>query len=125
MAKHSKKEASEQSLDIQEFISLAGELDQLREERGVPYRKNLFEKLGGWYLDLCKRTSRTTAVSKKTYCRLCILGVLGVHNFYAGHWVKGILYLLLCWTGVSAAMTIVDWMIAVPKEADENGMIEV
>lgn len=125
MAKHHKKETASQDLDVNEFISLAGELDQLREEHGVPYQKNLFEKLGGWYLDLRERTDHTTAVDRKVYCRLCILGAFGAHHFYAKHWVKGALYLLLCWTGISAAMVAIDWMIAVPKQADENGMIEI
>lgn len=125
MTKRRKKETAEQELDVHEFIALASELDQLREKQGVPYRKNLFERLGGWYLNLRKRTDHTTAVNRKTYCRLCILGMFGVHHFYAKHWVKGLVYLLLCWTGISVAMAIVDWMIAVPKEADENGMIEI
>ncbi len=62
-------------------------------------------------------------VNRKTYCWLCLLGIFGVHHFYAKHWVKGLVYLAICWTGISAAMSLIDWMVAVPKEPDENGMI--
>jgi TM2 domain-containing membrane protein YozV len=37
--------------------------------------------------------------------------------------VKGLLYLAFSWTGIPIAMGLIDWMIAVPKQPDENGMI--
>lgn len=122
---HSKQQRKESGIDIKEFISLNAELDKLREERNIPYRKNFLERLGEWYLDFSKKMTIQTSVNKKLYCRLCLLGVFGAHHFYAKHWIKGSLYLLLCWTGIPVAMTLIDWMIAVPKEADDSGMIEV
>ena len=37
--------------------------------------------------------------------------------------VLGLLYLATFWSGFSAAMTIVDFIIAVPMKPDENGNI--
>ena len=36
------------------------------------------------------------------------LGGLGLHHFYLGHWGRGILYLLFCWTGVPAVLGVID-----------------
>ena len=52
-------------------------------------------------------------VSRKKYMRLC----------YAKRPVLGLLYLATFWSGFSAAMTIVDFIIAVPMKPDENGNI--
>ena len=60
------------------------------------------------------------------YCIIILLfGSLGIHKFYAGHALAGIIYLLLCWTGVSEFLTIVDLIIACMKDSDENGYIYV
>ena len=64
-------------------------------------------------------------VSRKTYLRLCILGIFGAHRFYAKQWVTGIFYLVTCWTGISIAMTIIDAITVIPMKPDENGMIEL
>ena len=52
-----------------------------------------------------------------------ILGAFGAHQFYAKRPVLGLLYLATFWSGFSAAMTIVDFIIAVPMKPDENGNI--
>lgn len=36
------------------------------------------------------------------------LGGLGAHKFYLGRWVQGILYLLLCWTFIPAALGVLE-----------------
>ena len=62
-------------------------------------------------------------VNRKKYLRLCILGAFGAHQFYAKRPVLGVLYLATFWTGFSAAMTIVDAVIAAPMKPDKNGSI--
>ena len=54
---------------------------------------------------------------------MSILGAFGAHQFYAKRPVLGLLYLATFWSGFSAAMTIVDFIIAVPMKPDENGNI--
>lgn len=108
-----------------EILQAADELARLREPHGITTKPNLFERAGALAVRLHDTVCRTVPVDKKRYCRLCWLGLFGVHQFYAGHLVKGLLYLLLCWTGISVGLTFVDWMIAFPKHCDEDGRIAV
>ena len=62
-------------------------------------------------------------VNRKTYLRLCWLGIFGAHRFYEKRYVLGVLYCAMCWTGFSVGMTLIDAMIAIPKKPDENGNI--
>ena len=39
------------------------------------------------------------------------LGGLGIHHFYLGHYGRGILYLIFCWTGIPAILGVVDALI--------------
>ncbi len=39
------------------------------------------------------------------------LGGLGVHKFYLGHIGSGIVYLLLCWTGIPEVLGLIDGII--------------
>lgn len=65
-------------------------------------------------------------VSKGIYIALCLfLGGIGIHKFYAGKWLVGILYALFCWTGLSLVLAVFDLIIAVFKSADERGCIYV
>ena len=65
-------------------------------------------------------------VSKGLYIALCLfLGGLGVHKFYAGKWLAGILYALFCWTGLSVVCAVIDLIIAVFKSTDEQGNMYV
>ena len=45
-----------------------------------------------------------------------LLGHLGIHNFYAGYVVRGIIQLLLCWTGISAIWALIE-VFVVSKDA--------
>lgn len=66
------------------------------------------------------------AVNKVVYCLLCLfLGGIGVHKFYAGKIVAGILYLLFCWTCIPAFIALIEFIIALCKKSDANGMIIV
>lgn len=65
-------------------------------------------------------------VSKGLYLALAIfLGGLGIHKFYAGKWIQGLLYLVFMWTYVPVALSLIDVVIAMMSPADEYGMINV
>ena len=70
-------------------------------------------------------TAFVAAMTTSAPVWLCLLAGIGINQFYARHWVKGLLYLAFSWTGIPIAMGLVDWMIAVPKQPDENGMIMI
>ena len=53
-----------------------------------------------------KGKSRTTALL------LCFfLGVIGVHKFYLGKTVQGILYLVFCWTWIPLILCVIDFIV--------------
>ncbi len=48
--------------------------------------------------------------SKSTAIIICFfLGSIGIHKFYLGENLAGILYLLFCWTGIPALIAFVDF----------------
>ena len=130
-----KKQApkQEERLNAKDVIAAYDELDQLREEHpeiaaevNPKYgEKTVMERLLGFYLSMRERFHIETKVNRKTYLRLHLLGIFGVHHFYSRHWIKGLIYLAICWSGISIGMTIIDWIAAFPKQADENGQITV
>ena len=116
-----KRKAEEMQL-VTDIAYAQEELNQLRKEHGLEKKEKGLKRLITWALD--KRDAREKVpVNKKTYIRLCLLGMFGAHRFYAKQYVTAVLYLLLCWSGISISMTIIDWMIVAPMKADENGMI--
>ena len=65
-------------------------------------------------------------VSKGIYIMLALfLGGIGLHKFYAGKWIQGLLYLVFMWTYVPVALSLIDLVIAMLSPADEYGQIEV
>ena len=65
-------------------------------------------------------------VSKGLYIMLCLfLGGAGIHKFYAGKWIAGLLYLALCWTGIPIVLSVFDLLVAMFNRADEYGEIYV
>ena len=70
--------------------------------------------------------SGTVRVNKQTYCILALLlGGLGIHKFYAKKNILGVIYLVFCWTFIPAFVAFVEFIIAITKNADVDGMIEV
>lgn len=62
---------------------------------------------------------------KLWYCIIILLfGSIGVHKFYAGHSIQGIIYMCLCWTGISEILTLIDLINAL-FEKSEDGFIFV
>ena len=102
------------------------QLNSLREENGIADTARhgpIWHAIDAFFNVRANRVRQK--VSRKTYLRLCILGIFGAHRFYAKQWVTGIFYLLTCWTGISIAMTIIDAITVIPMKPDENGMIEL
>lgn len=44
-----------------------------------------------------------------------LLGGLGIHHFYLGNLDKGVIYLLLCWTGIPPVLGLVDGIMYLVK----------
>jgi len=66
------------------------------------------------------------AVNKLAYCLLAFfLGGIGIHKFYGGKIVWGIIYICFCWTGIPAIIAFVEFIIALFKKSDRFGNIYV
>lgn len=115
----------EKEATIEEYMRAKAELDELQEKYNIePERKegpisraitNFFDR---------RDARQQVKVNKKKDLLLCIfLGWAGAHRFYQKQYLLGILYLAVCWSGYSVAMSIIDLLIIFPKEADENGDI--
>ena len=133
MAKKKNEEQPNNQIDFKDVLAIYDELDELNEANPEAVaavnkkyaKKNWFDRFLQFYLDMHEKYHIEVPVNKKTYCWLCLLGAFGVHHFYAKHRIKGLIYLAFCWTGIPVGLTLIDWMEAFPKEADENGMIIV
>ncbi len=40
-----------------------------------------------------------------------LIGGLGIHRFYMGHILPGIVYLLFCWTGIPGILGLIEGII--------------
>lgn len=65
-------------------------------------------------------------VNKIAYAMFAIfLGGLGVHKFYAGKIIHGVLYLLFCWCFIPSLIGFIEGIIALTKTPDAYGNIIV
>lgn len=108
---------------VSDIIAAQMELDALKKEHGIVDEEKGVKKAISNFFDR-KDAQSQIPLKKKTYIWLAVLlGWAGAHRFYSKQYPTAILYLLMCWSGFSFAMTVVDLMIAIPKKPDENGNI--
>lgn len=114
---------SQQIHEAQSRSLLNSENEQIWLTENKAGKVPLWVKIGDYVLS----HSRTPKlVNKRTYLILALScgWLCGAHRWYAGEKRVAIMYLLTCWTGIAAAMTIIDLFLLWAKyEADENGMI--
>ena len=116
---------NENEVSISELIKAQEELRALKEQHGIREEEGRISAAISRFFD--RRADRVEIpVNRKKYLLLAVFtGWMGGHRFYAKQYQVAILYLLLFWTGFPVAMTIVDLMIAIPKETDANGMMMI
>lgn len=125
----SKKQKSE-PLTQEEIVQLAvmqEELNALKKEQGIEKKPSGFARLVSAYLDSGEEKPKKvyTVNRRKYFCFLLFTGWCGGHQFYAGKYPAAWLYLLFFWTGFPFAMAIADFLVWLPKKADEQGNIEL
>lgn len=119
------KKEIEREVTFEEYLQAKAELEELQEKHGIEpeQKEGPISKAISTFFD--RRENREKVkVNKKKDMLLCIfLGWAGAHRFYQKQYLLGVIYLALFWTGYSAAMSIIDFLIIFPKEADEDGNI--
>lgn len=118
----SNESKEEEKTIITDIIEAQNELNTLKKEYGIEEDKGIYKLINRYYAR--KERVEKTPLKKKTYILLLVFtGIFGGHRFYAKQYPSAIAYLLLCWTGVSFVMSLIDLMIVAPLKADENGII--
>lgn len=112
-----------EEVTMEEYLAAKAELDAVREQYGVrPKEGKISRAVSNFFNRKEARELRT--VNRKKYLLLALFtGWMGGHRFYARQWVVAVLYLALFWTGFPLAMTIIDLLAAIPREADKDGNI--
>lgn len=123
MKKTNSGKAKKEEVTMGEYLAAKAELDAVREEYGVRPREGRISRAISEFFN--KRDVREQQkVNRKKYLLLALFtGWMGGHRFYARQWVVAVLYLVLFWTGFPLAMTIIDLLAAIPREADKDGNI--
>ena len=121
--KSRKKEVRLTPEELEEYMALVQELDELKAQRGEAQPEGRVSRAISGFFD--RREAREKQVlNKKKYILLAVFtGWMGGHRIDARQWPTAILYLLLFWCGFPLAMTIIDLMIVIPMKANENGNI--
>ena len=123
--KNSQDKKSTERVDFAKMALLDDDLHAVEEQYGKEEKLKLWQRLGDRYF-YWKENRELHKVKRKVYVLLTVfLGWAGIHRFYEKRWVLGLFYLALSWTGFPIALAMVDFMIALPMKADENGYIMI
>lgn len=119
------KEKDKTYIDPTLLIDLENQLQDAKEFHNVEDKPKLWVRAGDFLVNAFTKRS-LVSLNRKKYIKLAVFGgIFGAHRFYAKQYGLGILYLLTSITGFSIAMTLIDLMIALPKETDGNGIMKI
>lgn len=112
-------------IDPKKFIALEEELISLKQQYGIEEKRKWWMRIGDYIAE--RSDKEKVSVDRKKYIILAVScgWFCGAHRFYSKQKILGVLYFLLCWTGISFAMTLIDLMIVLPMKPDEHGKIQL
>lgn len=123
MGKKKDKKPEKERMNFSDLAILEDELHEAEKAAGQEKPLTWWQKLGDKYFYWQDHREKHL-VNRKVYLILTILlGWAGIHRFYEKRWKLGLFYLALCWTGFPIALAVVDFMIALPMKADDQGLI--
>ena len=114
----------EEGVDIDEYVALQRELDELEKAAGLKEEKGI-SRLISSYFERKDAREKILVSKKKLLWTALLLGWCGGHRFLLKQNILGMVYLCFCWTCFPIAMTIVDILEYIPLKADENGKVLV
>lgn len=110
-------------VDPKKMIALEAEMAALKKEYGIVDKPRWWVRIGDYIVNHAG-IRQPVPVSRRKYILLALcMGWAGGHRFYTKQYALGVIYLLFCWTGIPFAMTLIDLMIALPRQADKHGMM--
>lgn len=113
------------TIDPKKMMELELELAELKEQHGIKEERKWWHYIGD-FIAARTKDGPITVNRKKYICFAASCGwFCGAHQFYAKRYILGVLYILFFWTAIPFAMTLIDLMIALPKVANEDGIIEL
>jgi hypothetical protein len=115
-----KELSKDEKVDINEFIAAEEELSNLKKELGIKQKTHIWKKILNLIVDH-KEKRLPVRISKKKYCLLALFGgIFGIHQFAVKKYITGVIYLLVSFTGLSFAMSILDIWYAAFLKGDED-----
>ena len=114
----------EEGVNIDEYVALQRELEELQKQQGTYQEKGL-SRLISSYFERKDARDKILVSKKRLLWTALLLGWCGGHRFLLKQNILGMVYLCFCWTCFPIAMTIVDILEYIPLKADENGMVLV
>lgn len=125
MSKMFERPDPDDRIDLDEYVAAKKELDELRRQHGIAPKEGRISHMISSFFERREAREKIPVNRKKFLLLALFTGWAGGHRFYAHHYKVAIVYLLLCWTGFSIAMTIIDFVQYIPYPVDENGDIYV
>ena len=114
----------EEGVNIDEYVALQRELEELQKQQGTYEEKGL-SRLISSYFERKDARDKILVSKKRLIWTAVLLGWCGGHRFLLKQNILGLVYLCFCWTCFPIAMTIVDILEYIPLKADENGKVLV
>ena len=114
----------EEGVNIDEYVALQRELEELQKQQGTYQEKGL-SRLISSYFERKDARDKILVSKKRLLWTALLLGWCGGHRFLLKQNILGMVYLCFCWTCFPIAMTIVDILEYIPLKPDENGNILV
>lgn len=115
----------QETYGLNDFVAAEAELQELKEKYHIEDNKKqpLWQRIGDKYV-AWKDSKQPVTVHKKKYCLTALFfGWLGVHQFMIGRKGTGVLYLIISWTGISFALSVLDIFQAAFLKGDDNNLI--
>lgn len=114
----------EEGVNIDEYVALQRELEELQKQQGTYQEKGL-SRLISSYFERKDAREKILVSKKRLLWTALLLGWCGGHRFLLKQNILGMVYLCFCWTCFPIAMTIVDILEYIPLKPDENGKVLV